>query len=158
MFLVKQPTKTRPIFNLKSLNQFIRKDKFKLEGLDQVKTMIQPNDYFMKLDLTDAYYSLPITSNQRKYLRFQLANKLFEYQCLPFGFTNLLQSEWQNILTLTKQTLQELELWSSTQLLLHNQMLLILPPFDMTIWMDASKKGWGKNLDRKSHCPVTSYS
>ena len=53
VFLVKQSTKTRPIFNLKSLNQFIRKEKFKLEGLDQVKTMIQPNDYFMKLDLTD---------------------------------------------------------------------------------------------------------
>ena len=33
VFLVKQSTKTRPIFNLKSLNQFIRKEKFKLEGL-----------------------------------------------------------------------------------------------------------------------------
>ena len=92
VFLVKQSTKTRPIFNLKSLNQFIRKEKFKLEGLDQVKTMIQPNDYFMKLDLTDAYYSVPITNSHRKYLRFQLGNRLLEYQCLPFGLTSALRA------------------------------------------------------------------
>ena len=301
VFLVKQSTKTRPIFSLKSLNQFIKKEKFKLEGLDQVKTMIQPNDYFMKLDLTDAYYSVPITNSHRKYLHFQLGNRLFEYQCLPFGLTsapraftkllkpvmsllclsglrvviyfddllilhqnraelrhqfqlvmtllmnlgfqiklekcssaptqvivflgaclnstnmsvsvpqekfNLLQSECQNILkarhcsvlqlaallgrlnhatligiwkgplyyrtlqcqyitgvtrtgcfeaskncqlALNKQALQELEWWSSTQLVQHNQMSLILPPFDMTIWTDASKKGWGAAyLDRKT--------
>ena len=54
-------------------------------------------------------------------------------------------------LVLTKQALQKLEWWSSTQLLQHNQVSVIFPPFGMTIWTDASKKGWGAAyLDQKT--------
>ena len=59
MFVVKQSKKIRPIFNLKALNNYVETQKFKLESLDLVKTILKPNDYLMKLDLKDAHYSVP---------------------------------------------------------------------------------------------------
>ena len=39
------------------------------------------------VDLTYAYYSIPINEDHKKYLRFVWRNKLFEYQALPNGLS-----------------------------------------------------------------------
>ncbi len=98
LFVAKQANKTRPIFNLKTFNNSVHTEKFKLESLDLVKTMLKPNDYLMKLDLKDAYYSVPIAEDHKKYLRFQFQGVTYEYQGLPFrlssaprAFTKLLK-------------------------------------------------------------------
>ena len=39
------------------------------------------------IDLTDAYFSLPMAQNSRKYLRFQWRDMLLEFQCLCFGLS-----------------------------------------------------------------------
>ena len=39
----------------------------------------------MKLDHKDTYYSVPVHSEYRKFLRFVFNGKTFEFQCLPFG-------------------------------------------------------------------------
>ena len=75
----------RPIINLKPLNRFVEEWSFKMEGLPVVRSLIQPNDYMMKLDLKDAYYSVPIHPDHRRFLRFVFNGKTFEFQCLPFG-------------------------------------------------------------------------
>ena len=46
------------------------------------------DDYMMKLDLKDAYYSNPITKQHRKYLHFIFGNVVYEFQCLPFGLSS----------------------------------------------------------------------
>ena len=83
LFVVKQANKTRPIFNLKTFKNYVHTEKFKLERLDLVKTMLKPNNYLMKRDLKDAYYSVPIAEDHKKYLRFQFQGVTYEYQCLP---------------------------------------------------------------------------
>ncbi len=88
LFVVKQANKTRPIFNLKTFNNYVHTEKFKLESLDLVKTMLKPNNYLKKLDLKDAYYSVPIAEDHKKYLRFQFQGVTYEYQCLPFGLSS----------------------------------------------------------------------
>ena len=60
----------RPIINLKPLDRFVKEWSFKMEGLPVVRSLIQPNDYMMKLDLKDAYYSVPIHPDHRRFLRF----------------------------------------------------------------------------------------
>ena len=85
MFVVKQSKNIRPIFNLKALNNYVETQTFKLESLDLVKTILKPNDYLMKLDLNDAYYSVPIAKEHRKYFRFKFEGVIYEYQCLPFA-------------------------------------------------------------------------
>jgi hypothetical protein len=44
---------------------------------------------------------------------------------------------------LNQETIAELNWWVSDRLNLHNRMSLILPPFDLTVSTEASKKGWG---------------
>ena len=88
MFAVKQSKEIRPIFNLKALNNYVESQKFKLESLDLVKTILKPNDYLMKLDLKDVYYSVPIAQEHRKYLQFKFQGVTYEYQYLPFGLSS----------------------------------------------------------------------
>ena len=40
------------------------------------------------LDLKDAYYSVPIRTENRKYLRFEHEGQLFEFVCLPNGLSS----------------------------------------------------------------------
>ena len=42
----------------------------------------------MKLDLKDAYYTLPILPSHRKYMRFIYQDRTYEFQCLPFGLSS----------------------------------------------------------------------
>ena len=50
LFVVKQASKARPIFNFKNLNRYVQPCKFKMEGLDTVRKFIQPGDFMIKLD------------------------------------------------------------------------------------------------------------
>ena len=61
----------RPVINLKMLNQFIPFLHFKMEGLSQLKRIIQEGDWMCKLDLKDAFFSVPLDRNSRKFVRFQ---------------------------------------------------------------------------------------
>ena len=88
----------RPIVNLKPLNSFIRYEHFKMEGLETVKSLIREGDWLVKLDLKDAYLTIPIFSGDQKYLRFIWGGRIFQFTCLPFGlcsaprsFTKLLK-------------------------------------------------------------------
>jgi hypothetical protein len=80
--------KYRPIFNLKALNQFICYEHFKMECLDNVKYLICRNDWLVKLDLQDAYFVVPVTSQHRKFLRFIWDGVVYQYVCLPFGLSS----------------------------------------------------------------------
>ena len=55
LFLVqKENGDFRPVINLRALNRFLGKESFKMEGLQIVRSLIQPGDFMMKLDLKDA--------------------------------------------------------------------------------------------------------
>ena len=88
LFVVKQALKERPIFNLKNLSRYEQPYKFKMEGLDTVRKLIQPGDFMMKLDLQDAYFSVPIHDSYKHYLRFIFQGTTYEFQCLPFGLSS----------------------------------------------------------------------
>ena len=59
------------------------------------------------IDMKDAYYSIPVKSEDRKYLRFKWEDQFYEFTCLPNGlscaprqFTNILKTP---LATLHKQ-------------------------------------------------------
>ena len=59
---------------------------------------MKPNRWMAVLDLKDAYYSVPIRTEDRKYLRFEYEGQLYEFVFLPDGpssapriFTKLLK-------------------------------------------------------------------
>ena len=90
LFLVEKGPGTgefRPVINLKALNRFLPKEKFKMEGLHTARSLLREGDYMMKLDLKDAYYAVLIHPESRKYLRFQFKGPMYEFHCLPFGLS-----------------------------------------------------------------------
>ena len=64
-------------------------DKTRAEALTRVvKSLIQKGDWMVKLDLKDAFLSVPIHPTHRKYLRFQWEEQAWEFQTLPFGLSS----------------------------------------------------------------------
>ena len=59
-----------------------------MEGLETVKYLIKRNDWLVKLDLQDAYFTVPIAPEHHKYLRLFWRDTLYEYKCLPFGLSS----------------------------------------------------------------------
>ena len=95
---VKKDGTDRPIINLKDLNSHIKYEKFKMESLKNLKDLLHPGDLMVKIDLKDAYFSIPLNERSRKLVRFEWEGKLYEFVCLMFGlgpapriFTKLLK-------------------------------------------------------------------
>ena len=61
----------RPVVNLKRLNTFVLKAHFKMEGIQMVKELLRKDDWMVSIDLKNAYLSVPVASDHRKYLRFK---------------------------------------------------------------------------------------
>lgn len=78
----------RPIINLKGLNTFLAAHKFKMEGISTVRHTIREGDWLAKLDLKDAYLTVPIFAHHRKFLRFKWGSDIFEFVSLPFGLSS----------------------------------------------------------------------
>ena len=78
----------RPVINLKGLNKFVRYEHFKQETFNYVLELLQPYDFLTSIDLKDAYFSIPIHPDYRKYLRFSWNNNILEFACLAFGLAS----------------------------------------------------------------------
>ena len=78
----------RPVINLKPLNQFLHLQTFKMEGLPDLKVLLEPNDFMITIDLSDAYMTLPIEEESRNYLCFQFQDQMFQFCVLPFGLND----------------------------------------------------------------------
>ena len=88
MFLVpKKNGKLRPIINLRQLNSHLVCPSFKMETSSSVATAVQPGDWATSIDLTDAYFHVPIALWFRKYLRIVVGGKIYQYKALPFGLS-----------------------------------------------------------------------
>jgi ribonuclease HI len=89
LFLV--PKKTgdlRPVINLKPLNKYLRKQHFKMDSLKTVLNLVQKGDFAISIDLKDAYMHIPVFPSHRKYLRFSINNKVYQWTSVPFGPTS----------------------------------------------------------------------
>ena len=75
----------RPILNLRNLNQYVPYIHFKMESLKEVKNLLRRNDFMVKIDLKDAYFTVPLHPSSRKYVRFRWKNLIYQFLCLCFG-------------------------------------------------------------------------
>ena len=88
----------RPIINLRKLNSYIHTPHFKMENIFSLRDILKKGDWLAKIDLKDAYLTVPMAKAYQKYLRFQWQGKIYEFKSLPFGlatapitFTKLLR-------------------------------------------------------------------
>ena len=77
--------KHRLILNLKSLNKYVKYHHFKMQTFESALTLIKPGIYMSKLDISNAYYSIPIAPEHQKYLSFRFKDKYYSFTCVPNG-------------------------------------------------------------------------
>ena len=76
----------RLILNLRSLNKNLEKQHFKMEAITSILKLVTPNMYFSKIELKDAYYTIPILEEHQKYQTFANKEHLYKLTCLPNGY------------------------------------------------------------------------
>ena len=86
LFLV--PKKTghlRPVMDLSTLNQHLIVPQFKMETQVSVRATIRSQEWTVSIDIKDAYLHVLMHRALKKFLRFVLNKKTFQFTCLPIG-------------------------------------------------------------------------
>ena len=84
-FRTKKDGSIRLILNLRKLNEEVVYHHFKMETLQHAIQSMSPGCFMASVDLKDAYYSIPVCIEDRKYLRFLWKGALYQFTCLPNG-------------------------------------------------------------------------
>lgn len=87
-FLV--PKKTggfRPILDLRGLNRYMKVLPFHMLTTAEVLQTAAEGEWFTTVDLTDAYFHVPIAPQHRRFLRFAYRHRHWQFRVLPFGLS-----------------------------------------------------------------------
>ena len=90
-FIFTRPKKdgsVRTILNLKKLNENVQYTHFKMDTFEQAVTLVTQGCWMASIDLRNAYHTIPMHDDDKKYLQFRFDNKLYQYTCLPFGYSD----------------------------------------------------------------------
>ncbi len=74
-----------PILDLRQLNRSVMRLKFRMLTIKQVVSQIRSEDWFLTIELKDAYFHISILPQHRKFLRFAFRGKAYQYRVLLFG-------------------------------------------------------------------------
>ena len=77
----------RPVLDLSPLNAFLRKIPFRMETPASVRTAVREGDWATSVDLSDAYFHVLMHPSDRKYLRFTVDGRTYQFRALPFGLS-----------------------------------------------------------------------
>ena len=61
--------------------------KFRMLRTTNVLQGIRQHDWFMAIDLEDAYFHVPIAPHHRPFLRFAFEGRAYQFRVLPFGMS-----------------------------------------------------------------------
>ena len=88
LFLVQKASGSwRRIIDLSTLNGYVTSSHFHMETPQSVLRSIRPGDWMISLDLQDAYLQVPVHRDSRRYLRFVVQGKTYQFRVLCFGLT-----------------------------------------------------------------------
>ena len=88
LFLVPKPNnRWTPILDLSKLNLFLKVEKFKMETPETIRSSLQQGEWVTSIDFQDAYFHIPIQEQSRKYLRFHVQGRTYQFKALPFGLS-----------------------------------------------------------------------
>ncbi len=59
-----------------------------MEGIPLLQEVIRPGDFFTKIDLKDAYLTLPLRGEYRKFVQIKLGEIFYQFRTLAFGLSS----------------------------------------------------------------------
>ena len=68
--------------DLSTLNTFLNTESFKMETPETIRTSLQAGEWVTSIDFKDAYFS-----QSRKYMRFHVQGRSYQFKALPFGLS-----------------------------------------------------------------------
>lgn len=158
MFLRRKPDgSNRPIFNLKRLNTYVQTPKFRLLNHMKIPSLIDKQDHMMKIDLSQAYFHVPVKSSHCRFLMLAYQGRIYEMTCLPFG----LASAPAAFAKLTNWVAHQLRLQGIKIVVYLDDFLLIHENPDILekqahfVREYLRKLGWLINLQKSSSKPTT---
>ena len=146
----------RPIINLKQVNQFIPYQKFKMETLKNIKSLLIKDDYMVKIDLKDAYFTVPLSPKSRRFVRFSYLGNVYEFLCLMFGlgpapriFTKIMKVP----ISILRRLKIRLIIYMDDMLLMAQTMTEILSARDTTLFL-LEALGFVINYEKSNLIPA----
>ena len=67
---------------------YVQTTHFKMETIHHLKEVVRRGDFVARLDLKDAFFTIPVAAADRRWLQFQWRGKRWQYTCLPFGLAD----------------------------------------------------------------------
>ncbi len=108
--------------------------------LKQILPQICPGDWFMSLDLKDAYFHIQVAPHHRRLLRFTFKGVAFQYKVLSFGlplapstFTRCMDAAFSHLRQMGIRILNYLDDWlipAQSQVVLTSHKTLLLSHLD----------------------------
>ena len=80
--------KKRLVVNLRHLNRFLWKQKFKYEDLRVAMPLLGKDDFLFSFDLKSGYHHVDICREHWKYLGFSWGGQYYVFTVLPFGLSS----------------------------------------------------------------------
>eukprot|EP01094_Clydonella_sp_ATCC50884_P019872 TRINITY_DN398_c0_g1_i1.p2 TRINITY_DN398_c0_g1~~TRINITY_DN398_c0_g1_i1.p2 ORF type:complete len:633 (-),score=104.69 TRINITY_DN398_c0_g1_i1:559-2457(-) len=81
----KEPGAYRVIIDLRYINKFQERKRFRQEGLDVVARLVRKKDWMASIDLKSGFNHAVMDPESRRYLGFFHAGRTYRYRVLPFG-------------------------------------------------------------------------
>jgi len=75
----------RLVMDLRHLNMFIKPVKYDLPRIEQLIAKVPTGYYYAKVDLKNAFWSIALKEEVRKWFGFSFLGETFRWRCLPFG-------------------------------------------------------------------------
>ena len=89
LIMVRKKTgQMRPCLDLRALNASVPYEKFKMEGIRQMRQLVREGDFLTSIDLTDGYLHVPVAKQSRRWLQFRFLGRYYRFKCLPFGLSS----------------------------------------------------------------------
>ena len=151
----KHSKKLRVILNLRQLNTFITYEHFKMESINTIENLMSQDDFMVSIDLTDAYFSIPIYEEDRKFLKFRWDGKLYQFNVLCFGLTSaprVFTKCTKPIVSHLRKRGFRISIYIDDLILMHESRQVLLEQVQCVIMM-LGKLGFNVNAEKSNIVP-----